>query len=145
MNNKLSEMKEQQSIKSSGYRVPEGYFDQMRAQMMSQVADLEAARTKEAKTVRPAWRSAVAFAASFAAMVVLAIGGYYLTGGAETQQAELAAATSEGDMWLYGVDEVDLYEASDNGFELTKTMVAEAAIDYLETFGSLPSGELSNE
>lgn len=136
-------MKEEQSIKSGGYRVPEGYFGQMRAQVLERVSELEQERQAEVRTVRPAWRSAMAFAASFAGLVVLAIGGYYLTGH-QTHQTELAAVVAEQDMWLYGVDEVDLYEVTELQSGLNSALVAEAAIDYLETFGSLPSGELSS-
>lgn len=127
-------MKNVQSPKQSGYRVPEGYFDQMRAQVMGRVSQME----QRGQMVRPAWRSAVAFAASFVGLVVLAVGGYYLT-GYSSRQTELAAAQEEEVMLFYELEEEEFYDIP----EFNSAMLADAAIDYLEIFGDLPSGELT--
>ena len=137
-------MVEEQKTNNGGYKVPDGYFEQMRAQVMGQVRELEAERAAAAARKVPAWRSAAAFAASFAALVVLAVGGFYLT-GYQAQKQEVAAAAADQAMWLYEVEEIDLYELDAAKQEPAKAVLAEAAIDYLETFGSLSSGELSNE
>lgn len=119
-------------MKSTGYKVPEGYFDGLKGDIMATSRTMQAQVLSDEKpTVRVQLRSALTFAASFAAMVVIAITGYYFTGH-KASEKELAQNIDEITM-LYGVDEYDIIEL--NIEQTDSPMLAEASVEYLEVFG----------
>lgn len=119
-------------MKSNGYKVPDGYFDSLKEEVLSTSRAMQAqVLSNEKPTVRVQMRSALTFAACFAAMVVMALTGYYFTGH-RANEKELAQNLDEMTM-LYGVDEYDIAEldiAQDNS-----PILAEASVEYLEVFG----------
>lgn len=121
-------------MKTVGYKVPEGYFDQLKGSIMESARVMQEERdTIQLKRplFRTQMRSAAVFAASFAAMVVLAITGYYFTG---YKASEKELAQSVDDMTLvYGIDELDLVELTVSAGQ--ETLLSEASIEYFEAFG----------
>lgn len=135
------------------YRVPDGYFSELRNTLRERIADETAAASSATLgggggTLWGRVRRMVGFAAAFGCLVLLAMTGFYFT-GYWAQQRELFAEqqneTSEM-LAVYRLYAEDL-EAFDsyfiqttedevlNGDDEQRTLFAEAVADYLDTYG----------
>lgn len=124
-------------MKKNPYRVPEGYFRDLKYSIVEK-ADQMQVEADAAAATRPRWRvelrSASVFAASFAAVVVLGITGYYFT-GYKAQQAELMADGFDETYLLYDLDEAQIFEYTTARSEEQNSLLADASLDYLDAFG----------
>lgn len=121
-------------MKSNSYKVPEGYFGELKSSILSSVHTIQAEQlAAEKPTFRVQMRSAAIYAASFAAMVVMAITGYYLT-GYQSQEKELAQSFDEMSL-VYGMDEYDIVDYTVDQTSADRALLAEASGDYFDAFG----------
>lgn len=108
------------------YRVPDGYFSQLNHQLKE--APLQPVQGGVWATVR----SMFAFVGSFAVMVVMAIVGFYFTG----YQAQTNETTVD-ELYLfslYDISDEDIMDSDDSSI-VNSQIFADAAIDYLDTYG----------
>lgn len=116
----------------AGYRVPDGYFSELN----QRVVDQAASQSQRAKGL-PAVRSMLSFVGGFAVMVVMAMTGYYFTGYSainnQTEQDNMMFVS------LYDIEVDEIVSAEDSQNESTeiqnKALLADAAYDYLTTYG----------
>lgn len=138
------------------YRVPDGYFSELRNTLRERIADETAAASSATLgggggTLWGRVRRMVGFAAAFGCLVLLAMTGFYFT-GYRAQQRELFAEqqneTSEmlAVYRLYSEDlenidnylidsEQRLQRGTDTDQTEEEVLFAEAVADYLDTYG----------
>lgn len=109
----------------AGFRVPDGYFAQLNERVVT-------AATTEKPTRWATFRSLTAFAASFAAMVMIAVTGYYFTG-----HKALNSEIEQDNLYLVSLYDIQLDEilAANEADELSSELFAEAAYNYLDLHG----------
>ena len=135
--------------KSNPYRVPEGYFSDLRQTLRQRVATEEAASGERGATATgwSLWepvRSLAGLSAAFGCLVLLATAGFYWTGYRAQQRERLAMQDATTEMLsgyhLYSedVESLDAYlaGATDEAELATEqTQFTEAVEDYLSTYG----------
>lgn len=124
-------------MKTNPYKVPEGYFRDLKYSIVEKAEQMQA-EADAAAAARPRWRvelrSASVFAASFAAVAVLAITGYYFT-GYKAQQTELMADGFDETYLLYDLDEAQVLEYTSERSSDDSGLLADASLDYLAAYG----------
>ncbi len=130
-------MKDVKAIKNTApaqdtnpYRIPEGYFGDLRNHIMARVAEEQSVQAKATGWQSVRWMAA--FAAGFCGLALLATVGYYLTGH-KARQREI----DNNPLMGYTVTAEDLAELlyyEENAAE-EQAQFAEAAAEYLETYG----------
>lgn len=137
MMNRSKELKQ-----SNPYRVPDGYFSDLRRTLRDRVA-VEAAGEGEVRSVRSIWRqvrSLAGLATAFGCLVLLATVGFYWTGYRAQQRERLAMLDETSEMFavyhLYSedVESLDAYLTAVTD-EAERTQFTEAVTDYLSTYG----------
>lgn len=122
------------------YRVPDGYFSDLRNNLMARAAEQEAVQN----TPKGWWRKlkgAAGFAAAFSFMVLFALVGFYFTGyQAQQRENELASVDMLGGYTLYSHDiETLIYEldllSDDQAIAEAQQGFEDAVSEYLQTFG----------
>ena len=111
------------------YKVPEGYFSDLNHRIMDQV---EAQQEAGSIGFGGALRRMVGVVGGFAALVLIAVTGFYFT-GYQTRQAEIAMA-GDYDVNLHYVTIDDIMEWDADDSEADARFV-EAAYAYLDTYG----------
>lgn len=125
---------------SNPYRVPDGYFADLRQSLREQ-----AAMAEEGRSVGTVWqriRSAVGWVAAFGCLVLLATAGFYWTGYRAQQHERIAMQEAADEMlsgyYLYSEDVADLdayLAVSAGGGEEQNALFTEAVTDYLAASG----------
>lgn len=123
-------------MKTNPYKVPEGYFRDLKYSIVEKAEQMQAEVDEAA--ARPRWRvefrSAAVFAASFAAVVVLGITGYYFT-GYKAQQTEMLAESFDATYLLYDLDESQIEQYTTQRSDEENDLLADASLDYLAAYG----------
>lgn len=127
-NNKIEELRKTERTQNGGYTVPDAYFSDLQARIMTRI---EQQQEPEAG-FWSIFKRAVVFSLSFGCLVVLALTGYYFTGyqarNNEIEADEFALID------MYNVSTDDIVEMVDTQEE-SSVLFAEAAIEYLDTYG----------
>lgn len=112
----------------AGYRVPDGYFSELNHKVIDQAA----AQSHSVKRM-PAVRSMLSFVAGFAVMVMMAITGYYFTG----HQAQNNEQEQDNFYFvsLFDVEVEEIIYAQETATDQHNALLADAAYEYLTTYG----------
>lgn len=135
--------------KGNPYRVPDGYFAELRSTLRERVATELEADTMPQKGLWRRMRGIAGLSAAFGCLVLFATVGYYFTGYKAQQREQLALQSQQADDMLgYRLYTEDIEELDDytGGVETAEENVlfAEAVTEYLDTYGYYPAeGELT--
>lgn len=127
---------------SNPYRVPDGYFADLRNGLRERIA---AETSSDAAGEQGIWqriRGIVGFSAAFGCLVLLAAVGYYFT-GYEARQRELLAMQDETAeiftqyrVYSDDIEALDEYLSDDPEVQTeNRVQFAEAVAEYLDTYG----------
>lgn len=124
------------------YRVPDGYFAELRNGLRERVAPLSEAEAVPRQSLWHRIRGIVGASAAFGCLVLLATVGFYFTGYKAQQREQLAMQEQAGEMLLgyhvYSEDleELDEYVSGDPAALADEQAgFAEAVTEYLDTYG----------
>lgn len=136
--------------KGNPYRVPDGYFAELRTGLRERIAAEAAA--SEAQPVRGLWpriKGIAGLSAAFGCLVLFATVGYYFTGYKAQQREQLAQSSQQADdllgyrLYTEDIEELDTYTSGAEADE-DNILFAEAVTEYLDTYGyNPPEGELT--
>lgn len=128
MKNKIKHIEDLTRDNRAEYRVPDGYFAELNRAIIDKSEETVVSGSGAWTTIR----SMLSFSASFAAMVILAITGYYFTG----YQAKLSQSDDESFYMisLYGVTTEDIIQSQQDNSEQS-SLFEESAIAYLTEYG----------
>lgn len=129
---------------SNPYRVPDGYFADLRSTLRERVAE-DLAAEGGAAPAPGLWqriKGVAGLSAAFGCLVLLAVTGFYFTGYKARQREQLAMQEETAEMFLayhlYSEDleELDEYAAADPEAQAQdQALFAEAVTEYLDTYG----------
>ncbi|MDE5944674.1 MAG: hypothetical protein K2G93_03705 [Rikenella sp.] len=126
------------------YRVPDGYFSELRNTLRERVAGETAAASSA--TLWGRVRGLAGFATAFGCLVLLAMTGFYFTGYRARQRELIAEQQNETSemlavyrLYTEDLEEFDSYfietPADDGTGDEQRTLFAEAVTEYLDTYG----------
>lgn len=122
------------------YRVPDGYFAELRSTLRERVAPQSEAVPRQSLWHRI--RGIVGASAAFGCLVLLATVGFYFTGYKAQQREQLAMQEQVGEMLLgyhlytEDLEELDEYVSGDPAALADEQAgFAEAVTEYLDTYG----------
>lgn len=135
--------------KGNPYRVPDGYFAELRSGLRERIAADSAAQTMPRAGLWRRLKGIAGLSAAFGCLVLFATVGYYFTGYKAQQREQLAARSQQADdllgyrLYTEDLEELDTYVGSAETAE-DNILFAEAVTEYLDTYGYNPAeGELA--
>lgn len=124
------------------YRVPDGYFAELRSTLRERVAPQSEAEVVHRQSLWHRIRGIVGASAAFGCLVLLATVGFYFTGYKAQQREQLAMQEQAGEMLLgyhlytEDLEELDEYVSDDPTVQAEEqALFAEAVTEYLDTYG----------
>lgn len=126
----------------NAYRVPDGYFAELRSTLRERVAPLSEAEAVPRQSLWHRIRGIVGTSAAFGCLVLLATVGFYFTGYKAQQREQLAMQEQAGEMLLgyhlytEDLEELDEYVSDDPTDQAEEqARFADAVTEYLDTYG----------
>lgn len=131
------------------YRVPDGYFAELRSGLRDSVVTELEADTMPQKGLWRRVKGIAGLSAAFGCLVLFATVGYYFTGYKAQQREQLALQSQQSDdllgyrLYTEDIEELDTYTGSVESAD-ENLLFAEAVTEYLDTYGYNPAeGELT--